>query len=117
MNNFVFYVYAFSVMVEMIVLESVIRQVDFDWLNNRDPEWVRWARRSTFLAGQIYLVITVIRAWFGFWVPTWDSIGLIWAGIFILSVNVISLHLRLPPKISGGYKTFSAIMKKIRINE
>lgn len=104
MNDLVFYVYAVSVMVEMIVLECVIRQVDHDWLNNKDPEWVKWARRSTFLAGQVYLVITVVCAWFSVW-SLWLVVGLVWAGTFILGVNIVSLYLR-GPTITGGYRAF-----------
>ncbi len=104
MNNIVFYVYSISAMIEMVILECVIRQVDYDWLNNKDKEWVRWARRSTFLAGQGYLLVTIIRGWFLFWVPVWDDIGLLWAGILILGVNVISLNHRQPPLKQDGYR-------------
>jgi hypothetical protein len=91
-------------MIQMVILECVIRQVDYDWLNNRDREWVRWARRSTFLAGQGYLFITVVLAIYDVWQPSLVVVGLIWAGIFILGVNVISLNHRQPPLKEDGYR-------------
>jgi hypothetical protein len=106
MNDLVLYAYALSAMIEMVVLEYVIRQVDFDSLNRKDPEWVRWSRRGTFLAGQVYLVITVVCGWFTVWSPSWFDVGLIWAGIFILSVNIVSLYLRQPPFSGSGYREF-----------
>lgn len=102
MNDLVFYVYAFSVMAEMIMLEIVIRQVDFS-IVRRDQNWVSWGRRGAFLAGQIYLVVTVVRAWFLFWQPSWEAVGLIWAGNLILSMNVISLYHQ-TPRSAGGYR-------------
>jgi hypothetical protein len=111
MNDLVvFYVYAISAMVEMVILECVIRQVDYDWLNNRDKEWVRWARRSTFLAGQGYLLITIILAAYEIWQPNLIVAGLIWAGILILGVNVISLNHRKPPLKEDGYHRFTTFI-------
>jgi len=103
MNDLVLYAYAVSAMIEMVILECVIRQVDYDSINRKDPEWVRWSRRGTFLAGQVYLVVTVICAWFEVWRPSWFVVGLIWAGILILGVNIVSLYLRQPP-FNGGYR-------------
>jgi hypothetical protein len=103
MNDVVTYVYAISAGIEMVVLEFVIRQVDFS-IVRRDRDWVSWARRGVFFIGQAYLFLTAVRALLSFWQPSWDVVGLIWAGILILSVNIVSLYHQTPLNGNGsGY--------------
>jgi hypothetical protein len=104
MDDLVLYMYAISAMIEMVMLEFVIRQVDFS-IVRRDRDWVSWARRGAFLVGQVYLFLTVVRAWFLFWQPSWEVVGLIWAGILILSVNIVSLYHQTPFN-GNGYRHF-----------
>jgi hypothetical protein len=102
MNDLVLYVYAVSAGIEMVVLEFVIRQVDFS-IVRRDLGWVSWARRGAFAIGQLYLFFTAVRALLSFWQPSWDVVGLIWAGILILSVNIVSLYYQTPNDNGNGY--------------
>ena len=106
MNN-VAAVYITLALLEIGILEYVIRQVDFDRINNLDPAWVRWARRMTFSGGELFLCFTMYAiGWL--WDPTWFDVGLLAAGCLILAVNIVSLHLRAPPSPGHGYRTHMA---------
>lgn len=115
MNDLMTTVYDVIAILEIGILEYVIRQVDHDRINNLDPPWVRWARRITFSSGELFLCFTIYcQEWL--WQPSLIDIGLIMAGTLILAVNVISLHLRTPP--SGGQikeRTYHWALKTSRI--
>ncbi len=99
-------VYDIVALIEIGILEYVIRQVDFDRINNLDPVWVRWARRCTFTGGELFLCFTMYSiGWL--WEPTWIDVGLLSAGCLILAVNIISLHLR-APRNPTGYRSHAS---------
>ena len=102
-NDPVALVYDLIAMLEIGILEYVIRQVDLDRLNQLDPWAVRWARRVTFTGAELVLCLSMYSiGWL--WEPSWMVVGLNGCGALILAVNIISLHLRAPPRNQSGYR-------------
>jgi hypothetical protein len=102
MNSLISAAYDILAIIEIGILEYVIRQVDNDRINNLDPHWVRWARRGSFTGAELFLCATIyFQNWL--WEPSLFDVGLIGFGDLILAVNVISLHLRSPPNSGNGY--------------
>jgi hypothetical protein len=107
MNDLAAVAYDIIAIVEIGILEYVIRQVDLDRLNNLDPPSVRWARRGTFTGSELFLCFSMYSAgWL--WQPSWMVVGLNACGALILAVNIISLHLRSPPRHQSGYRASAA---------
>ena len=103
MNSLTAAAYDILAIIEIGILEYVIRQVDNDRINNLDPHWVRWARRGSFTGAELFLCATIYcQGWL--WEPSLFDVGLIGFGDLILAVNVISLHLRSPPSKGHGYQ-------------
>lgn len=102
MNDPVAIAYTILTIFEIGIFEIVIRQVDGDRINNIDPQWVRWARRVSFVSAELYLCFTIYAiGWL--WQPDPIVLGLIFFGDLILAVNIISLYLR-TPRNQGGYR-------------
>ena len=107
MNDVVSLVYDLIAMLEIGILEYVIRQVDLDRINQLDPPAVRWARRVTFTGAELVLCLSMYSiGWL--WEPSWMVVGLNGCGALILGVNIISLHLRAPPRNQRGYRSSPA---------
>lgn len=96
-------VYDILAVIEIGILLYVIRQVETDRINNLDPPWVRQARHGSFTLAELFLCFTIYsQGWL--WEPSWIVNGLIGLGDLMLSINVISLHKRAPPKSQGGIR-------------
>ncbi len=103
MNDLATAVYDFLAIIEVGILLYVIRQVQNDRINNLDPPWVRISRHATFTAAELFLCLSIYFQG-RLWEPSWMDVGLIGLGDAILSVNVISLHLRAPPAPQRGIR-------------
>ena len=104
--------YGIVAMACMVVLEVVIRQVESDELNQRDPLYVSTARRLTFLTAQAFLFVTAFAGALGLWQPSWVDVGLVLISVLILAVNIVSLHLRSPPPDPHGSQVLTPARRR-----
>jgi hypothetical protein len=120
MNNFVIAMYDLAASFGMIFLVFVIGQTMNDAYHKRtDAAPVQTSRKITFFSGAAYLLLTIYFQDLWLVHPTVISVGLVATMmmiglISILSVSVVSLKSREPPK-EGGRVSHSAIVERVRI--
>ncbi len=121
MNDAIVFVYDSSALAGALFLMFVIRQAMNDLhIKRTDPPEVQNARKLAFFSAAAFLLLTVVFQDYWLIHPSVFTVGIVATGlvggaIWILAVNIVSLHMRAPP---SGHKTrvsaLGAIAKRIR---